>query len=115
LDSKGTIKFENSTNVFKLPFGIRRYFSINNNSKFFANVALNLNTSKTKIDEKKQYQSFDNDMNNSFNFSFGAGFQYKRYNLELKFNPKTTIGGNQIVAEEYVIKQTSLKLGYRIL
>jgi hypothetical protein len=115
MDSKGVIKFENITNVFKIPLGVRRYFSINNNSKFFANAALNLNLSKTKIDEKHKGQNIDHDMYNSYNFSFGVGYQYRRYNIEIKFNPKTVIGGNQLVAEEYAIKQASLKLGYRIL
>lgn len=115
MDSKGIIKFENTINVFKIPLGVRRYFSINNNSKLFANAALNLNFSKTKIDEKKKNQNIDHDMYNSFNFSFGVGYQYKRCNMEIKFNPKTTIGGNQLIGEEYVIKQASLKLGYRIL
>lgn len=124
MDSKNKIQFENNVSVFKIPLGIRRYFSINNNSKFFANVALCLNASKSIISNVNEYSylSFNqitkeeiyNDMYNSFNFNFGVGYQYKRYNIEVKFNPKTVNAGNQIVGEEFYIKQTSLKLGYKL-
>jgi hypothetical protein len=111
MDSKGSVKIENVTNVFKIPLGIRRYFSLNNNNKFFANAALNFNISNTK----NQGQNIDHEIYNSYNFSFGVGYQYKRYNLEIKINPKTVTGGNELVGESYAIKQVSLKLGYRIL
>ena len=125
MDSKNKIQFENNVSVFKIPLGIRRYFSINNNSKFFANVALSLNASKSTITNVNEYSYLNfyqitkeevyNDMYNSYNFNFGVGYQYKRYNVEVKFNPKTVYAGNELVGETYAIKQVSIKLGYRIL
>ena len=50
----------------------------------------------------------------SSSFSLGAGYQFKRYTAEIKFNTKTSFYSHEVSGQEFTLNQISLKLGYKL-
>ncbi len=110
--------FYNDSFFIRLPIGIRRYFKINENNKFFANAALSFNLIDTYV---YTYNPFNNSTivysNESFianSLAFGIGYQYKRYTAEMKLNTKTEFYPYPIDGTKFNLNQISLKLGYKL-
>ena len=69
-----------------VPIGVRHYMYINNNSKIFLNMgyAISFNQ-KEHVFYENSYQ-VELELSNSPNFFFGAGFAYKKFSLEARYN-----------------------------
>ena len=84
----GKIISELDYNSIELPIGLRHYFFINNNSKFFTNASLVFDfSSKSSINQKRSdgstFKSFD--VETSSNFVIGFGYKYNdKYSLEIR-------------------------------
>ncbi|CAM4253909.1 hypothetical protein [Flavobacterium terrigena] len=106
--------------TLRLPLGLRRYFKMNKISSLFANASFSINANKANI---HTYNPFNNttiviadEMYLSSNFALGAGYQYKKYSAEIKFNTKTPYYSVLVSDKEhkYSLNQISLKLGYKL-
>ena len=108
---------ENDSYTIRLPLGIRRYFILNENSKFFTNATYSFNLNKTYVYMYRPYDNYTKVFADagfpSSSFALGFGYQYKRYSAEIKYNTITRFytfwSGNK-----YSFNQISLKLGYKL-
>ncbi len=104
--------------MVRFPLGLRRYFILNDNNKLFLNASFSINAFKTYVDSYNPYNNsrivMVDDVFTSSNFAFGAGYQYKRYTAEIKFNTKTSFYSYAVSGQEFTLNQISLKLGYKL-
>ncbi|MNE42332.1 hypothetical protein D3C80_1364520 [compost metagenome] len=68
-----------------LSFGIRHYFYVSQNSKIFINAGY---TATVNLDSQFFQNTYELEVSKSANFFMGAGFNYKRYSLEARYNFK---------------------------
>lgn len=101
---------ENNILLFRLPLGIRRYFTLNKKSKIYTNLAVSVNISNNNINSLYE----EDGGFTSYNFVAGLGYQYKKYNVELKLNNKTLTYANPLTGKEISLNHIALKLGYRL-
>lgn len=108
----------NDVFTLRLPLGLRRYFNLNKNNSLFVNASFAINGNKTSI---HTYNPFNNttkviadELYFSSSFSFGAGYQFKKYSAEFKFNTKTSFYSYADSGQEFTLNQISLKLGYKL-
>lgn len=86
-----------SYQTLSVPLGVRHYIFLNNNAKIFINTAYQfnfvLNDSKAVFNYGNSFNHFTNiaDAGNSANFIGGAGFSYKKYSIEFRYNFKREI------------------------
>ncbi len=105
-----TYSNDNKILLIRLPLGIRRYFTLNEKNKIYTNLAVSVNISNNSINSfHEEHGTFS-----SYNFVFGLGYQYKKYNVELKLNNKTVTYANPNSGKEISLNQISLKLGYKL-
>lgn len=68
-----------------LSFGVRHYFYVSQNSKIFINAGY---TATVNLDSEFFQNTYELEVSKSANFFMGAGFNYKRYSLEARYNFK---------------------------
>lgn len=68
-----------------LCFGVRHYFYVSQNSKIFVNAGY---TPTVNLDSQFFQGTSELEVSKSANFFIGAGFNYKRYGLEARYNFK---------------------------
>lgn len=68
-----------------LSFGVRHYFYVSQNSKIFVNAGY---TTTLNLDSEFLQGTSELEVSKSANFFMGAGFNYKRYSLEARYNLK---------------------------
>jgi hypothetical protein len=95
----------------QIPVGIRHYFFLNDNSKFFLNGALALNV-PIKSDIK-----FSNDPNATkisigTPIIFGAGYKYNKFGIELRYSKQTLL--RNYISMESNYSNFSVILGYNL-
>ncbi|MEL0456878.1 outer membrane beta-barrel protein [Flavobacteriaceae bacterium SZ-1-7] len=103
----------------ELPFGLRHYFFLNDNSKIFINCSYSLDfNKKNSIIEynstKAGYSSFDLNIKSGSNLAFGMGYKYNdKYSLELRYQTKRDVLSRYIYwATDY--NTASLIFGYTV-
>jgi hypothetical protein len=99
-------------NFIELPFGMRHYMFLNNESKIFIDIAYVM--SFPLGDSKLTYNTAEPiDFNKSSNFMIGAGYSYKKYSAALKytFNRGTT---SQYTSWNAQYNAIGLILGYKL-
>lgn len=103
----------------ELPFGLRHYFFLNDNSKIFINgsFAVDFNNKNSIIEynsTKVGYNSFDLNIKSGSNMAFGLGYKYNdKYSLELRYQTKRDVLSRYIYwATDY--NTTSLIFGYTV-
>ncbi|GAA3573104.1 tRNA modification GTPase [Snuella lapsa] len=95
---------------FEIPFGVRHYLFLNDNSRLFLNGLLVMNFSNSKIEYEKA-DELRIDPNASF--SIGVGYKYYRYALELRHGLRRGIIGRQ-VSWKSDYERVSLIFGYTL-
>lgn len=94
----------------EIPFGLRYYMFLNNNSKIFMNAGLAPQfTSKSTL----KYSSAVLEVSNTIGYFIGAGFSKSRYNIELRYN----LGRNLIPSYPFWdsnYNSVSVLVGYKI-
>lgn len=112
VESNTNIKYNYKNNIllFRFPLGIRRYFTLNANNKIYTNLGLSINIINNRVEKYLE----ENGGYTSLNFVAGLGYQYKKYNVELKLNNKTFTYTNPYSGKEISLNQITLKLGYKL-
>lgn len=77
----------------QLPFGIRYYFFLNDNSKIFTNAIGNIRFigEKNKIDYTNVTMGDLSFSQTTFSFALGLGYTYKKISGEFRYYPKSNI------------------------
>lgn len=117
-DVTHTIKVNYSS--IEIPVGIRHYFFINKNSKIFVNAAVVFDLAAGNSDIQLSYTNSSNqtsyrtlDVYTRNNMSFGVGYNFNRFSIELRLNTaRQIIDYNQWSAK---YNTTGIILGYKIL
>jgi len=106
---KETYKVNYTSIEFAL--GLRHYFFLNNNAKFFLNGSFVLDNSNGKsiIDYPSNP---DLTIKKSYNFAFGLGYKYKKFSLELRYQNRNLLTDYSYYNSEY--KSFSTIFGYTL-
>jgi hypothetical protein len=102
---------EGKHQVFEMPIGFRRYFSLNNNMRLFANVAFNITFGGSDI--SYETNRVLKNRNESSNFRFGAGINYKKWDFELLMKTKKT-ATYRFINEQSTYTSYGVFLAYQI-
>lgn len=115
-ESLGTGRVAANYRSIEIPFGVRHYFFLNQDNKIFLNATYTVDfilddsgfTFDTAIDA---YSDTKMETNTGTNFSFGAGYTFKKFSLEGRYNLERTLTGKNLgVGSAY--DSLSLILGY---
>jgi len=103
-------------NSIELPFGVRYYFFVNENSKIFINgsyiIDFDLNPKNSKIDFE---ESNDLIIKPKTNFAFGFGYNYKnKYNIEIRYGISRDLLDNFYFYTDSHYNTISVILGYTL-
>lgn len=101
----------------EIPFGVRRYFYLNNVSRIFANATYVIDLSNGGSLEYSNTQGLanaDDKMNISSrnNFAIGVGYGYKRFSGELKYNFARQL--SERLSWDIGYSSVGLNLGFKI-
>lgn len=113
-DYKMNVKF----NAINAPFGIKRNFNCNKNSKIYIETAINIQFVKNSdiliTRDNNAYTTFIySDLNGvKFNMLFGLGFQFKKYVIAFRQYTNTNLNPYND-ANVFAIKNTSLLVKYQ--
>lgn len=84
----------------ELPMGLRHYFFLNNQSKFYVNAhyIINISSNDSKFDFTRSDESVFNSLKISprTSFAFGAGYKYKNYGFELRYYTNRNLLGDYL-------------------
>ena len=113
-DGTVTVKYQS----LEIPFGLRHYFFINQDNQIFLNVTytvdLTLGDSYFDYETVAQYKDADIQTNTGTNFSFGGGYNYKKFSAEARYHFDRNLSGKTLrVGTAY--NTFSLILGYNFL
>jgi len=97
-------------NYLELPFGVRHYMYVNQNTKFFIDAAYTL--ALPLGDAYIQYGGSKLDIEKNAGFTLGGGFSYKRYSAELRHNFSRNILDYTYWSGSY--GSTSIILAYKL-
>ena len=103
--------------AIEVPIGFRRYFFLNSTSKIFLNAAYVVTVSlsgKAKFSSiQEPTASKTRDMSGRSNISVGAGYSYKKFSAEIRFNtPREVMSGYISWSGKYTT--TGVVLGYAL-
>ncbi|SFS32029.1 outer membrane beta-barrel protein [Lutibacter maritimus] len=110
-----TLKSEVDYKSIEIPFGVRHYMYINQNSKLFINgfVLMDFNLNST-MKFKRQYDS-TLDIKSGTNIAFGIGYNYnEKVSLEFRYHSDRDLLTNY-VSWDSTYKSISFIIGYSIL
>lgn len=98
----------------EVPFGVRHYMFINENSRLFVNGLIIMDFDlNSKFDFKRQWES-SLDIKSSSNLAFGFGYNYdEKYSIELRYHSSRDLLTNY-VAWDTKYNSLSLLFGYSL-
>lgn len=80
----------------ELPFGVRHYFFLNENQQIFVNATYTVDfvigDSHYDYETVADYPDTQFDSNSGTNFSFGAGYNYRKFQVEARYNAEREVG-----------------------
>lgn len=109
-DGTVSVKYQS----IELPFGVRHYFFLNNDHQIFINATYTVDfvvgDSYYDFETAADYPDNQFDSNSGTNFSFGLGYNFKRYQVEARYNTEreVSIGNSRY-------KSFSVIFGYNFL
>lgn len=111
-----TVKMDYSS--IEIPFGIRRYFFINNASRIFANATYVIDLSNGGTLEFTNTEGLANaadkmGISSRNNFAIGVGYGYKRFSGELKYNFARQL--SERLSWDIGYSSVGLNLGFKLL
>ncbi len=111
-----TVKMDYSS--IEIPFGVRRYFYINSASRLFVNATYVIDLSNGGSLEFTNTQGLMNaadkmGISSRNNFAIGAGYSYKRFSGELKYNFTRQL--SERISWDIGYSSVGLNLGFKLL
>lgn len=102
----------------EVPAGVRRYFFINKFSKIFVNVAYVIDLAgkgdiKITNSDGLANGGVEIDISSRNNLAFGAGYKYKRFSGEFRYNLQRQLSSSLIWSAKY--NSFGVNISYRIL
>ena len=103
-------------NYFQLPFGVRYYIYLNDNTSIFLNGIYNAKISNDKNGVTYSYSIYKNVsfFETLHNFGFGVGFNYKKYSIETRLFSNTQLLINPSDRNKADYKNISINLRYQL-
>ena len=103
---RGTMKIDYSS--IELPFGVRHYFFLNDQSKIFINAALIYDIN---LNSNLELNYIDLEIKSSYNWAIGAGYNLNNtYSIECRFQTPRDLTNLSNIVSEY--KTFAVILGY---
>ncbi len=111
----GTEETNINYSSIELPFGVRKYFLLNNSSKIFLNVGFNFsNTLNKEFRIKIENNETNIPIESRISYLMGFGYEFKnKISAEIRYVPNRFINSDNQDSTTY--SNFSLKLGYNFL
>jgi hypothetical protein len=109
------IKVEADLHAFKMSFGIRHYFYLNDNSKVYINLTIPYYSNYNSVIDYEEGEDLTNMNSSSYGFlGVGIGYIYKRFGAEVRRDP------DRDMMSEYIywdgeMPEYSFTISYRLL